>query len=81
LAKVIAERLPAGMTTEKIFFQPDKVSEAINGFMLNLLESVLIVIIVLMFTMGFRSGLIIGFGLVLTIAVTFPILLMMGSTL
>ena len=78
---MVLPRIPAGMTTEKIFFQPDKVTEAISGFMVNLLESVLIVIIVLMFTMGFRSGLIIGFGLVLTIAVSFPILSTMGSTL
>lgn len=77
----ILPRIPAGMKTEKIFFQPDKVNEAINGFMINLLESVLIVILVLMFTMGFRSGLIIGFGLALTIAVSFPILQTMGSTL
>ena len=73
--------MPAGMETQKIFFQPDKVSDAISGFMLNLLESVVIVILVLVFTMGFRSGLIIGFGLVLTIAVSFPILLQCGTTL
>ncbi|MBQ4386657.1 MAG: efflux RND transporter permease subunit [Prevotella sp.] len=80
LAEVM-QRIPAGMTTEKIFYQPDKVNEAISGFMVNLLESVLIVIVVLMLTMGFRSGLIIGFGLALTIAVSFPILMMMDSTL
>lgn len=74
-------QLPAGFHTEKIFFQPDKVSEAISSFMWNLLESVLIVILVLIFTMGFRSGLIIGFGLVLTVAVSFPILLTCGTTL
>lgn len=74
-------QLPAGFQTEKIFFQPDKVSEAISSFMWNLLESVLIVILVLIFTMGFRSGLIIGFGLVLTVAVSFPILLTCGTTL
>ena len=81
LAEVMQERIPVGMNMEKIFFQPDKVSDAISGFMVNLLESVLIVILVLMLAMGFRSGLIIGFGLALTIAVSFPILLLMGSTL
>ncbi|MDE5940484.1 MAG: efflux RND transporter permease subunit, partial [Muribaculaceae bacterium] len=80
LAEVM-KSVPAGMTTDKIFFQPDKVSDAISSFMLNLLESVIIVILVLVFTMGFRSGLIIGFGLVLTIAVSFPILLQCGTTL
>ena len=45
------------------------------------MESVAIVILVLIFTMGFRSGLIIGFGLILTVAVSFPILLVCGTTL
>ena len=39
--------------------------EAINVFMVNLVESVVIVILVLMLTMGFRSGVIIGTGLVI----------------
>ena len=80
LAEIMRE-VPVGMETEKIFFQPDKVNEAISSFMVNLIESVLIVILVLVFTMGFRSGIIIGFGLILTIAVSFPILLMCGTTL
>ena len=80
LAKVM-QTVPAGMQVQKIFFQPDKVSEAISSFMWNLLESVAIVILVLIFTMGLRSGLIIGFGLVLTVAVSFPILLVCGTTL
>lgn len=88
VGKAVDERLaqvmstyPVGMHTDKIFFQPDKVDEAINSFMVNLLESVVIVILVLIFTMGLRSGFIIGFGLILTIAVSFPILLSMGTTL
>ena len=56
----IMQQIPVGMETEKIFFQPDKVNEAISSFMVNLVESVLIVILVLVFTMGFRSGVIIG---------------------
>lgn len=77
----VMQRFPAGIETEKIFFQPDKVNDAVSSFMLNLLESVLIVILVLVFSMGWRSGLIIGFGLVLTVALSFPILNMMGTTL
>ena len=80
LAEVM-QRVPVGMTTDKVFFQPDKVTNAINGFMVNLLESVIIVILVLMFSMGFMSSLIIGAGLLLSIAVTFPLLTMMDSTL
>lgn len=73
--------VPAGLHTEKIFFQPDKVSEAVSSFMLNLLESVVIVIVVLLLFMGWRSGLIVGLGLVLTIGLSFPILLQCGTTL
>ena len=75
------KNVPVGFETEKIFFQPDKVNEAVSSFMWNLIESVAIVILVLIFTMGFRSGFIIGFGLVLTVAVSFPILLAFGTTL
>jgi len=77
----LQSQIPAGITFEKVFFQPEKVSNSINGFMWNLIMSVVIVIIVLMFTMGFRGGVIIGSGLVLTILATFPILLTAGGTL
>nr|WP_321452532.1 efflux RND transporter permease subunit [uncultured Carboxylicivirga sp.] len=80
LAEVM-QTLPVGIETNKVFFQPDKVNEAISSFMWNLVMSVLVVIIVLIFAMGFRSGMIIGSGLVLTIAASLPILLTMGTTL
>ncbi|MDA3833757.1 MAG: efflux RND transporter permease subunit, partial [Spirochaetales bacterium] len=73
--------IPVGYEFEKVFFQPDLVNNAINGFMKNLIASVVIVILVLMVSMGLRSGLIIGTGLVLTILATFPILLAAGGTL
>lgn len=66
--------IPVGYEFNKVFFQPDKVRESINGFVMNLVESVLIVIFVLMITMGIRSGVILGIGLILTILATFPIL-------
>lgn len=77
----VTKDFPVGMETEKIFFQPDKVDEAMGGFMLNLLESVLIVVLVLMFSMGWRSGMIIGFGLILTVALSFPLLSALDTTL
>jgi len=77
----LKQNIPVGYEFDKVFFQPDLVNSAINGFMWNLLASVIIVIVVLMISMGFRSGLIIGAGLVLTILATFPILLAAGGTL
>ena len=73
--------IPVGYAFDKVFFQPDLVNHAVDGFMWNLVASVLIVIVVLMIFMGFRSGVIIGTGLLLTILATFPILLAAGGTL
>ena len=73
--------LPAGLTIDKEFFQPDQVNEAISSFIINLIESVVIVIIVLMFAMGWRAGVIIGLGLILTVLLSFPLLSSLGTTL
>ncbi|MGB7477056.1 MAG: efflux RND transporter permease subunit, partial [Polyangiales bacterium] len=64
-------QFPLGMELEVIYMQSDMVTTAIDAFLINLLEAVLIVIVVLLLFMGLRSGLIIGFVLVLTIAATF----------
>lgn len=77
----LKKNLPVGYEFDKVFFQPEIVKNAIDGFMWNLVASVVIVILVLMVSMGLRSGFIIGTGLVLTILATFPILLMAGGTL
>ena len=77
----LKKNIPVGYEFDKVFFQPDLVKSAIDGFMWNLLASVLIVVVVLMISMGIRSGVIIGTGLLLTILATFPILLAAGGTL
>ena len=77
----VFERFPVGISIDKIFFQPDQVNSAISSFMINLIESVLIVIFVLMLAMGWRAGIIIGLGLILTVALSFPILNSLGTTL
>lgn len=82
--KIVAKEisaLPAGITVKKMFFQPERVDTAISSFMLNLLESIAIVFIVILLAMGWKAGLIIGFGLVLTVALSFPILSTVGTTL
>ena len=48
--------LPAGMTVTKIFFQPERVENAVSSFMINLLESVAIVFIVILLAMGWGAG-------------------------
>ena len=62
---------PLGMEFGIIYMQSDMVTTAIDAFLINLLEAIAIVIVVLLLFMGLRSGLIIGFVLVLTICGTF----------
>lgn len=64
-------QLPAGFQFHKVFYQPERVDDAINNFIINLIESVVIVIVILMITMGFRSGVIIGTGLIITVLGSF----------
>ena len=79
--KSIENRLPVGIEYHKIFFQPERVGDALGTFLINLLESVLIVVVVLIFTMGLRSGIIIGVSLVVIVLGSFLILGRMGGTL
>ncbi len=74
-------RMPVGIDFHKVFFQPDQVRNSINVFMVNLIESVLIVIVVLMLTMGWRSGMIIGTGLVIIVLGSFVVLYLFDGTL
>jgi len=74
-------QIPLGMELDAISMQSENVTKAINGFIINLIEAVAIVILVLLFAMGLRSGLIIGFILVLTIAATFVVMSMQQITL
>ena len=67
-------KLPAGVEINSVFSQPDRVKYSIKGFVINLIESVLIVLVVLLITMGLRSGLLIASGLIFTILGTFIVM-------
>ncbi len=79
--KGLVEMTPVGMELEPIYLQAREVKTAVNGFILNLVESLVIVVGVLVVFMGMRSGLLIGFILLLTIAATFVTMLFFGITL
>ncbi|WP_018338939.1 efflux RND transporter permease subunit [Butyricimonas synergistica] len=81
LQQLKESRIPTGVEFHKVFFQPDRVNDAIGVFMVNLIESVIIVILVLMLTMGFRSGVIIGTGLVIIVLGSFVVLYLFDGTL
>lgn len=62
--------LPLGIEIGEVYNQADRVEVAVDDFVWNLIVSVAIVIIVLLFSMGFRSGLLISSGLIFTILAT-----------
>ncbi|MCB1714979.1 MAG: efflux RND transporter permease subunit [Candidatus Competibacteraceae bacterium] len=70
LEELLAE-LPAGIEVSKFVWQSDLVEESIDGFIINLVEAVLIVLVVLAIAMGWRMGVVIGWALLVTILGTF----------
>jgi len=62
---------PAGISVENLYNQPNEVEKAVEGFLFNLGAAVLIVVCALLVTMGWRSGLIVGATLLLTVLGTF----------
>ena len=81
LAELKAERLPAGVEYHKVFYQPERVSDSLSTFIINLIESVIIVVVILMLAMGFKSGVIIGISLVVTVFGSFLFLYSLDGTM
>ncbi|GAM66646.1 acriflavin resistance protein [Vibrio sp. JCM 19236] len=78
IGKAIHDRLveldsemPVGMSVDVFYDQSHEVANSVDGFIVSLAQAVGIVIIVLLFAMGLRSGLIIGLVLLLTVFGTF----------
>lgn len=76
LAELKAEHFPAGVEYHRVFYQPERVTDALGTFFVNLIESVIIVVAILMLVMGFKSGVIIGTSLVVIVIGSF---LLLGS--
>ncbi len=74
LAELKAERFPAGVECHRVFYQPERVTTALMTFFINLAESVIIVVAILMLVMGFKSGVIIGASLIVIVVGTFLLL-------
>ncbi|MFQ5415444.1 MAG: efflux RND transporter permease subunit [Myxococcota bacterium] len=73
--------VPLGIEGGIVSLQSEAVVSAIDGFVTSLAQAVAIVVAVLLFFMGLRSGLMIGFILVLTILGTFIFMGPMGVAL
>lgn len=80
IAQLMPE-IPAGLELDYIYYQGEIVKRSVDGFVINLAEALLIVIVVLMVFMGLRSGVLIGLVLLLTVAGTLIIMNIIGVSL
>lgn len=76
-----AEELPVGLQLEVLYPEDRIAREATNTFLLNLLESLLIVIGVIMLSMGLREGVVIGSSLLFAIGGTLLLMQPLGEGL
>ncbi|NJO37307.1 MAG: efflux RND transporter permease subunit [Rhizobiales bacterium] len=73
--------LPIGIEVHKVHWQSDVVSEAVNGFLINFVEALVIVIVIIALFMGWRTGVVIGFALIFTLLATFILMAVTGIDL
>ena len=74
----LEQQMPIGIEILSLYPEDQIAREANNGFILNLIESVLIVIFIILIVMGVRAGLLIGSSLIFCIGGTLLIMQFMG---
>lgn len=74
----LVEMMPVGIELVTLYPENEIAREANNGFILNLIESVVIVILIILLVMGTRAGLLIGSSLLFSIGGTMLIMQFMG---
>jgi len=67
----LQEGLPAGMELRKVSDQPRAVDDSVGEFVTVLTEAVVIVLLVSFFSLGLRTGLVVGVTIPLVLAMTF----------
>lgn len=77
LADIMAQ-IPVGIDVVPLYMENQIARDANNGFIINLLESILIVVFIIMLVMGLRAGVLIGSSLLFSIGGTMLLMLIMG---
>ncbi len=75
------QRMPVGINLEILYPEDRIAEEATTTFLINLAQSIAIVIIVIMLAMGLRAGVLIGSSLIFSIGSTLLIMLFVGEGL
>ena len=70
--------MPDDLNYNKVLYQPDDVKNAVDDFIINLIEGVIFVIIVVFVGMGFRNAILVSTSIPLSILITFIAMRIMG---
>ena len=76
--KEMEQLFPIGMELKTIYPENQIANEANNGFILNLIESLLIVIVIIFLVLGSRAGMLVGSSLLFSVGGTLLIMLIWG---
>ena len=77
----LEQTLPIGYQLSFVTFQPKEIAAAVNGVMNNLYQTVVIVLVVVMVFLGWRTGLIVGAMVPLTMLLTLLVMRYAGIEL
>jgi multidrug efflux pump len=76
-----AQTLPFGVSVEQISNQPEVVTEAVGEFTTALIEALVIVLVVSLISIGWRSGIVIAITIPLVLSATFAVMYYLGIEL
>jgi len=74
ITEKIQKKLPLGVKLDRLFNEPKIVGKIIDNFVVNLLQAIGLVIVVMLFTLGLRTGLIVAVLIPMSILTAFIIM-------
>ena len=77
----LSNELPAGLEIVSLYPENKIAEQANNGFIVNLLESLLIVVVLVMLVMGWREGVVVGSSLLFAVGATLVVMYLVGEGL
>ncbi len=74
----LKKHLPDDLIFHEVMYAPEAISDNINGFILNLIESILLIMVVVLIGVGIRNALVISTALPISILVTFTVMYLLN---
>ena len=74
LMQEIGQKLPLGVKFDRIFNEPKIVDKIVGNFVINLLQAMALVVIIMLFSLGLRTGLIVAVLIPMSILTSFIVM-------